>query len=419
MIRLKYLPILLLLLLTSCFGSGSIATWTIMVYMDGDNNLGAILPNDLYEMTQVGSTREITIIVQTDTQTATAKRYKVEKNGVVLLQDIGEANMADPATLKDFVSFAASNYPSTYYALILWDHGNGWKSPSLDLNGQTPVLRRSIFIDATNNATTPTLNAQVSKAIADGASSAGISIDVLGIDACMMATIEAAYEFRKSAWILVASQESVQANGWNYTDLLTRLTSNPYMPPEWLAWHMVESYRQYAESAAYGFGDQTISAMRLGPYVEAVATETDVFAQRLMYSMTNPGTRAGTLGMLTYARTVENTSEFTASSSPATYVDLYEFDMRIEGPGTALQTAIANMTINEYHGTKHANAHGMSIVFFDLPRALGYSTPVYDPDYRNYNFATGIGNRGDFIMNYNWDEMMHLYFTLNYPALTH
>ena len=40
--------------------------------------------------------------------------------------------MGDPNTLVAFVQWATATYPANHYALILWDHGNGWRSRALD-----------------------------------------------------------------------------------------------------------------------------------------------------------------------------------------------------------------------------------------------------------------------------------------------
>ncbi|NTU83490.1 MAG: hypothetical protein HGA45_29655, partial [Chloroflexales bacterium] len=45
---------------------GGVADWTVLVYMAGDNNLEAAALNDLREITQVGSSAQLTIVAQVD-----------------------------------------------------------------------------------------------------------------------------------------------------------------------------------------------------------------------------------------------------------------------------------------------------------------------------------------------------------------
>src|SRR5512136_560359 len=85
--------------------------WTFMVYLDADNNLEDVGIDNFLSMAQIGSTNDVEIVVLFDRSSSydarygdwsSTKRFHVEKdmtpdaaNGV----DLGELNMADPATL--------------------------------------------------------------------------------------------------------------------------------------------------------------------------------------------------------------------------------------------------------------------------------------------------------------------------------
>lgn len=415
------LGIIVLLPLTGCgggggnsatpVGKGSGNSWTVMVYMDADNDLDVDAPYDLQAMQQVGSTDKVTVLVQTDTRSSTTKRYKVEKGSLKLLKDLGELDMSEAGTLKDFIVSSAHDYPAQHYALVLWDHGNGWKS---------------ILVDTTNDGTNAQAasNVLVSQGIQQAEAEAGIKLDILGVDACIMATLEAAYQFRKVADYLVASQEVVQAYGWDYRDLLWRLTANPAMSPQQLAASMVQSYGNFVQSLAGGAGDdQTMSAIKLGSDLELLASRVNGLALSLMSRLNDPATRQATLDAITALRgsdTLPGTvQEFDPYTSPATYVDLYDFCKQLEASdaATSVHDTLASITVAEYHGPGRPKAHGLSIVFFNLPEALSYSTPVYDPSYTRYDPATGAGSQLDFINRYQWADFMHLYFSYRYPAL--
>jgi predicted RNA-binding protein with PIN domain len=53
------------------------ADWTWLVYMAGDNNLEGAGKEDLDEMKEVGSSSELNIIVQFDTEDKTSKQNKI------------------------------------------------------------------------------------------------------------------------------------------------------------------------------------------------------------------------------------------------------------------------------------------------------------------------------------------------------
>ena len=114
-----------------------VADWTFMVYLDGDNNIEGDAIADFLEMAEVGSTTDLNIIVQLDLLGGpNTRRFRVTQgmapSEVDALEPIGEANMGDPQTLVDFVQWAATNYPAERYALVLWDHGGGWRAGPLE-----------------------------------------------------------------------------------------------------------------------------------------------------------------------------------------------------------------------------------------------------------------------------------------------
>ena len=94
--------------------------WTFMVYLDGDNNLEGAAIEDFLEMSSVGSSAgHVNIVVQFDRIAGydtsydnweTCKRFHVTYNmtptATNAVEDIGEVNMGDPATLTDFINWA-------------------------------------------------------------------------------------------------------------------------------------------------------------------------------------------------------------------------------------------------------------------------------------------------------------------------
>jgi len=111
--------------------------WTFMVYLDADNNLESAGLEDFLEMSSVGSTNDVAIIVlldRTDYYSTSYGDWKdtklfyitsgLDPNPDNALEDWGEKNMGDPQTLVDFVSWGVQNYPAEHYAVILWDHGD-------------------------------------------------------------------------------------------------------------------------------------------------------------------------------------------------------------------------------------------------------------------------------------------------------
>ncbi len=106
---------------TDTGGTPSTASWTLLVYMLGDNNLEPFSLLDLVEMTAAGQSDEVNIIVQLDRthgytdvwgNWTTVKRFRVAKEDVVELADLGEEDLGDPAVLEDFIAWGVAHFPA-------------------------------------------------------------------------------------------------------------------------------------------------------------------------------------------------------------------------------------------------------------------------------------------------------------------
>ena len=123
-------------------GERAEAEWLVMFYEDADDGvLERDMMVDLNEMERVGSTDQVHMVAQVDRHKGafggmgnwtTTKRFYITQDADLgriassELADLGELNMADGATLADFVTWAVVNYPARKHALILSDHGSGW-----------------------------------------------------------------------------------------------------------------------------------------------------------------------------------------------------------------------------------------------------------------------------------------------------
>lgn len=114
--------------------------WTILVFMAADNDLDRFAVKDLHEMESVGSNDQFDLVVQVDRygngERGAALRGRIVKDQnwapfdfrfVSPLVSIGETNTGDPAVLQEFVEWGVINHPAERYALIIWNHGSGWK----------------------------------------------------------------------------------------------------------------------------------------------------------------------------------------------------------------------------------------------------------------------------------------------------
>ncbi len=401
----KYVIIFALLIfslnLTGCFLfppiEEHVAEWTVMVYLDADNELEANGIKDINEMEMVGSTSEVNMVVQVDripysvlasypyglgfyddssnNDWTTTRRYYITRDFDPLKINspvrayLGELNMGDPQTLIDFASWAMTNYPAKNYMLVLWNHGGGFRSPADTL--------KDICWDYTNwgdKITIPDLEYALSAISAQR----GGKVDLVGMDACLMAMMEVAYQIKDYADILVASEENTPADGWPYDAILGELVNNPLMSPEELASVIVDNYI-YSYSS---FSNVTQSALHLG-YMDTLAGQLSNLALAVMSDTQTPKDN--------YISAASNAQYYSQSpySTEKEFIDLYDFanqllvysnNSKVKNIALSIQQTL-NYSIIEsgYSGGKVSKSYGLSIYF---PWYRGY-----DSYYEDTNFA--------------------------------
>lgn len=352
------------------------ADWTVMIYMDGDNDLEEYAIDDFNELEVSGSTLNVNIVVQLDRiiefddtngDWDTTRRYYVtnDPNGYdniiisPMIADLGELNMGNPNTLVNFVNWARTTYPANNYLLVLWDHGDGWKKRAqITQKGTLTKIKKKepvkgVCYDDTDNdyLTTPDLDIALNT-ITNG----GISpIEVIGFDACMMAMIEIGYEVSPYCAYMVASEEIEPADGWDYVTTMTWLTANPGSTPAQVASRIVTDYMTF-----YGFGGiETHSAVDLSQ-IPTLAAAVNTLAADLINVID------------VYFFEMQDIRNQVEEYTDWDFVDLYHFaqlvqamipDLQIQNDAIAVMNAVTTAVIQEGHGGGNPNSHGISIYF--------------------------------------------------------
>ena len=217
------LPVLVLAALAVTSQPAQAAQWTVGVYMCADNGMNGVAELDIGEMKLVGSTSDVNVVVQIDRAATDPRpgcyRYLIRNGGADTLADVGEVDMADPATLAGFAEFLRSRYPAANYMLVLWDHGNGW------YQGYGPS--RAIFIDQSHAHEMGVAGGELAEAMAAVRQALGKRVKILTFDACLMGMIEVAGEVREACDYMLASEALVPIEGMPYDEILGRLSRNP------------------------------------------------------------------------------------------------------------------------------------------------------------------------------------------------
>jgi hypothetical protein len=370
--------------------------------MAGDNNLESAGRDDLAEMKQVGSTPDVNVIVQFDTEANHTTRYRVGKKKLTAVQEMPGVDCGDPRVLTDFLKWGMKQYPAQHYLVDVWNHGGGWENLPADYNydglrtvkpqaaakrlrlkralfrttvtkiHRRPPSERAIALDCGSHdyLDNQELRSAVAKALPKGR-----KVDVFGCDACLMNMFEIAYEMKDTAQYMVGSEETEPGAGWPYAAILKALVAKPSMAPADLAKTITVEYGKYFRSEGEA---ATQSALDLGQ-IQGAAAAVNGLADALL------GGLSSVVGTVVLARDKAQRFEMPE------YVDLGDFAKQLVQrlPKNAKIKAAANNVLqalqkgfviqNAWAGASVQRATGVSIYF---PNQRDYA-----PDYRDLAFS--------------------------------
>ncbi len=257
--------------------------WTIMVFMNAQSRLEPKSFANFAEMARVGSTPDVNIVVQygrpqrhySNKFGAWSKtlRFRVEKGMEPVetnaIMDIGDVDMAAASALGDFVSWALERYPADHYCLVVWGHGWGWRmrdavSPSDATETQREREPQTAWVSYDRSA-----QEALAKVLG------GRRLDIIGFDACLMATIESVYGMRRVARVFVGSQDMSPDTGWDYANWLSPVIGSPAShDPPGMTSRIFDSFSHRYRSRDY----VTLSVLSLAE-IDSVARALDRFAE--------------------------------------------------------------------------------------------------------------------------------------------
>jgi hypothetical protein len=227
---------------TSAQARQTVAAWTFMVYVAGDNDLEGYALADINEMEFVGSTTDVNIVAQIDRSPqhdrsdgnwTGARRLFINRDTNLtklaseVVEELDETNTGDPATLTDFATWAITTYPAQHYALVIWDHGGSWLGVAADESADWDEINLP----------------ELDQALQQITSSTGVTqLDLIGFDACLMGTFEVYRTIAPYGKYGVGSPELIPGNGWDYLGTLDALNADPTMDGEALGRAIVDSF---------------------------------------------------------------------------------------------------------------------------------------------------------------------------------
>ena len=192
---------------------------------------------DIYEMLEVKLPENVKVVFQAGgagnwkyekINPNRTQRFVYDHNGVTEVYNEQITSSGRTETLADFLRYCKNEHPADHTMVLFWNHGAGAFGFGADMlfGGQGFSLKdmRAAFesVCVPNEENPP--------------------FDIIGFDACLMASMEVAGAFNGFADYLVGSEDVEPGYGWDYTTWLGAMANNPRINPLQLCKAITDSY---------------------------------------------------------------------------------------------------------------------------------------------------------------------------------
>jgi hypothetical protein len=372
--------------------------WVLMFYFGGDNNLSNYINDNLADIEDSSIPSGTRILVQVDVPVHGMKRMLLDKGKWLELGSMADIDSSSPAVVADFVAWSRRTFPGNRYALVISSHADGWKNQG--------SLRNSLISDQTSETRgNPIEIAAWLKGANTQFDGFYRQLDLLVFDACNMALIEIAYEFRECAAYSVFSQAFVPGSGFPYDSIIENIgrTGSEKLDAESMGKLFCDAYKKrYLEGAVESA--VTVSMVK-NEELPAFITLLQNYFNRIYANLANLGP---VLANLRDHKTVEAEDvkpEYVIQAFESVdYRDLFDLldQTRNAMPETAIETdlvknAFSKSVIVNYHSQRFfPDANGLSI---GLPDKAAFDSSYNSPESLKYFYY-------QFAQNTVWDEII-------------
>ena len=273
--------------------------------------------------------------------------FLYSSNGLERIATFDDADMGNVQTLADFISYGKENYTADHRVFVFWDHGGG-SAAGICFDERTENM---LSLNDVRNAFTASYEPSADNP----------PFEMIGFDACLMATYDTVNALDGLTRYVTASEETEPGIGWNYTGWVGALAQNPAMGGAKLGQVICDSYMEACES--YWVEDTaTLSVIDLAqlPYLRNAYESFGLEALRAAHK--NPRNFFSSFGR--GAASAENYGGNTRSTGYTNMVDLVDLARGNKGilPNTSdkLISAIDNAVVYKVNGSYRNRGGGLS-----------------------------------------------------------
>ncbi|MCL2815860.1 MAG: clostripain-related cysteine peptidase [Oscillospiraceae bacterium] len=344
------------------------STWAIYWYLCGSDleTEAGFATSDLYEMMEVSLPDNVFVVIQTGgsevwhndfVDESAICRFVYAGDELYPVETLPSQNMASKKTFEDFLRFCDEEFPADHQAVILWDHGGGsvagviydeiYGGDALSLSDLRGAFESVFKLSGQNPP-----------------------IELIGFDACLMATIETACTFRDIAKYMVASEETEPGCGWNYSGFLQALADNPGLNGAMLGKEICDSYVIGCEEIGQS-GEITLSVVDLTRISPLVAAYNNAGIEKLAAAWQNSN-------VLTYlGRSADSAEKYGPNDKYEGYTNMVDLgDLARNSaeyiPETAktITDTLNNCVVYKINGPYRSQASGLSCYYpYDMDKS--------------------------------------------------
>ncbi|MBR0061571.1 MAG: clostripain, partial [Selenomonadaceae bacterium] len=204
---------------------------------------GGAATSDLQELLEVKLPANVKFLIMTgganQWQNNTVASNAVEfylygSEGLQRIATFEDADMGNVQTLADFIRYGKENYTADHRVFVFWDHGGG-SAAGICVDERTGNL---LSLNDVRNAFTASYEPSADNP----------PFELIGFDACLMATYDTVNALDGLTRYVTASEETEPGIGWNYTGWVGALAENPAMGGAKLGQVICDTYMNACES---------------------------------------------------------------------------------------------------------------------------------------------------------------------------
>jgi hypothetical protein len=399
------------------------AEWTVMLYLNGDNNLESDVIDDFREAAQVGSSDRVNIIALLDRRGVPftkpnwkdAALFRVEAHkepipsNAIGGKPIGKLDLGSGRVVSKFLRWTREHYPAKKYALVFSSHGTGMRLLHISFDGKSAEVRtdiselsyRGFYRDESSG------HQLYVRELVDALRHTlkGNAIDLIGFDACVMGMTENAYALRDVAKVFVASEELVPESGWQYDAWLRPLVATPGADPAAVGSLIVASYK--ADASNKHDETRTLSVIDLNKINHA---------EQALTSFADAALAASDDVWPTLINARKQCSHYGCGGGFCfNHIDIQRFatllktssDPRIAAAAAEAEAALRPPVIENYAGTQRRGEFGSNglAIYFPIDRPTFKEDPYQKDGYETWNLRYPL----EFVQNSHWPQFLKAY----------